>query len=74
MAAVGQELDYYLTTRFRLDDGICNGYFVLAALLSRCGHYIFILWFLLLSIFYHFFLRLFSVVTDWMSTILPHVV
>jgi len=40
---------------------------------SRCGHYIFTLWFLtffLLSVFY----RLISAATDWMSTILPHMV
>jgi len=47
----------------------------MAALRSRCGHYIFILWFLL-----SFFLssisfpRLISAVADWMSTILPHMV
>ena len=38
---------------------------------SRCGHYIFALWFLLLSSFFH---RLISAVGDWMSTILPHMV
>jgi len=37
------------------------------ALRSRCGHYIFALWFLS-----SFFLRLISAVADWMSTILPH--
>ena len=37
---------------------------------SRCGHYIFILWFLLLFLFP----RLISEVGDWMSTILPHIV
>jgi len=36
---------------------------------NRAGHYIFVLWFLLLS---SFFPRLFSAVADWMSTILPH--
>jgi len=49
---------------------------VMAAVRSRCGHYIFALWFLLSSIFYllsvTFFLRLFSAVADWVSTILPH--
>ena len=41
----------------------------MAALLSRCGYYIFDLWFLL-----SFFLRLIVAVGDWMSTILPHIV
>jgi len=44
----------------------------MAALHSRCGHYIFALWFLLLSSF--FFPRLISAVADWMSTILLHMV
>jgi len=40
----------------------------MAALRSRCGHYIFALWFL--SIFFLFFIpRLISAVGDWMSTI-----
>jgi len=40
----------------------------MAALRSRCGHYIFALWFLS---FYLFFIpRLISAVADWMSTIL----
>ena len=43
---------------------------IMAALRSRCGHYIFALWFLLLF----FFPRLISAVADWMSTILPHMV
>jgi len=42
----------------------------MAALLSRCGHYIFTLWFLLSSFFPH----LISAVGDWMSAILPHTV
>jgi len=37
---------------------------------SRCGHYIFALWFL--SIF--FIPRLISAAADWMSTILPQMV
>jgi len=41
----------------------------MAALLSRCGHYIFVL-FLSSS----FFPRLISAVVDWMSTILPYMV
>jgi len=40
----------------------------MAAVRSRCGHYIFILWFLLSS----FFPRLISAVADWMSTTHPH--
>jgi len=50
-------------------------YVFMAALRSRCGHYIFILWFfsifLLLLLCYP---RLISAVGDWMSTILPHMV
>jgi len=48
-------------------------YFIMAALRSTCGHYIFALWFLSSSIFV-FFPRLISVVRDWMSTILPDMV
>jgi len=48
--------------------------FIMAALRSRCGHYIFALWFF--SIFYllsSFFIpRLISAAADWMSTILLH--
>jgi len=40
----------------------------MAVLRSRCGHYIFVLWFLLSS----FFPCLFSAVTDWMSAIYFH--
>jgi len=40
----------------------------MAALCSRCGHYIFALWFLSSS----FFRRLISAVAEWMSTILLH--
>jgi len=40
----------------------------MAALWNRAGHYIFVLWFLLL-----FFSRLFSAVADWMSAILLHI-
>jgi len=43
---------------------------ILAALCSRCGHYIFILRFLLLYVF--FFPGLISEVAGWMSTILLH--
>jgi len=46
---------------------------IMVALCNRADHYIFILWFL--SIFYLFFIpRLISVVGDWMSAILPHMV
>ena len=42
---------------------------IMAALRTRCGHYIFALWFL--SVFYLFFIpRLISAAADWMSTIL----
>ena len=47
--------------------------FVMAALRSRCGHYIFALWFLYFFLL-SFFPRLISAVGDWMSTILPHMV
>jgi len=46
---------------------------IMVALWNRADHYIFALWFLLLSI-YLFFPRLISAVADWMSTILPHMV
>jgi len=42
----------------------------MATLRSRYGHYIFVLF---LSSFY-FFPHLISAVTDWMSTVLPHMV
>jgi len=45
--------------------------FITATLRSRCGHYIFALWFLLSSTF---FPRLISAVAEWMSTILVHMV
>jgi len=45
-------------------------WFIMVALWNRADHYIFILWFLLLS----FFPRLISAVADWMSAILPHMV
>jgi len=47
-------------------------YSELAALRSRCGHYIFALW--LLSSVFFFIPRLISAVADWMSTILLHMV
>ena len=47
--------------------------FFMAALRSRCGHYVFDLWFLLLSSSF-FFPRLISAVAEWMSTILLHMV
>ena len=42
---------------------------IMATLRSRCGHYIFALWFLLFL-----FPRLISAVAHWMSTTLPHMV
>jgi len=42
---------------------------IMAALRSRCGRYIFALWFLSI-----FFARLISAVADWMFTILLHMV
>jgi len=44
---------------------------VMATLRSRCGHYIFALWFLLLSFFLFFYLfpRLISAVADWTSSV-----
>jgi len=50
----------------------CSHDLFMAALHSRCGHYIFALWFLLS--FFLFFPRLISAVTDRMSAILPHMV
>jgi len=44
----------------------CGFFFLMAALCSRCGHYV-------LSCFF-FFPRLISAVADWMSTILWHMV
>jgi len=41
---------------------------------NRAGHYIFVLWFLLLSFYLLFFPRLISATADWISTILPHMV
>jgi len=56
---------------------ICTGNvgLIMAALWNRAGHYIFVMWFLLLSFFLSFFFpRLISAVTDCMSAILPHMV
>jgi len=46
--------------------------FLMAALCNKPGHYIFALWFLLSPFF--FFPGLISVVGDWMSTTLLHMV
>jgi len=47
----------------------------MAALWNRAGHYIFVLWFLILSFFLSFFSpHLISAVVDWMSTIHLHMV
>ena len=46
---------------------------VMVALCNRADHYIFMLWFILLSFFFLlFFPRLISAVGDWMFTILWH--
>jgi len=45
----------------------------MVALWNRADHYIFILWFLILSSSF-FFPRLISAVADWMYAILPHMV
>ena len=47
---------------------------VMVALLNRADHYIFMLWFVLLSSSFFFFPRLISAVGDWMFTILWHMV
>ena len=62
-----------VATRLRCG-GIFNYHFVMAAVRSRCGHYIFALWFLLSSSSFFFFPRLILAVEGWMSTILPHMV
>jgi len=49
---------------------VVRGVLIMAALRSRCRHYIFALWFLLSSFFPHLILA----VADWMLTILPHMV
>jgi len=54
----------------------------MAALRSRCGHYVFVLWFLLLKSsssspspsFFYLFPRLLSAVVYWTSTMLPRTV
>jgi len=46
----------------------------MAALRSRCGHYIFALWFLSIFNLSFFIPRLISAVRDWMSTLLRHMV
>ena len=47
----------------------------MAALRSRCGHYIFALWFLSCIFYLSFYIpRLISAAADWMSTILLHMV
>ena len=46
-------------------------FFLRVALWNRADHYIFMLWFVLLLLF---FPRLISAAADWMSAILPHMV
>jgi len=50
---------------------VCDANLFMAILCSRCGHYIFVLWFLSSSFFIP---RLISAVADWMCTILLHMV
>ena len=50
---------------------ILNNWLFIAALRRRCGHYIFVLWFLLSFFRSSFFPRVISAVADCMSTILP---
>jgi len=58
--------------------GVCLSVcLVMTTLCNRAGHYICALWFLLLLLSFFFFLffpRVILAVTDWMSTILPHMV
>ena len=44
----------------------------MAAVRSRCGHYIFVMWFLLLLS--SFFPRIISAVAEWVSTVLLYMV
>ena len=44
----------------------------MVALWNRADHYIFMLWFVLVLLF--FFPRLILAAADWMSAILPHMV
>jgi len=44
--------------------------FIMAAMHSRCRHYVFVLWFLFFLS--SFFPHLFSAIAYWMSTILPY--
>jgi len=56
-----------------LEQSVAGGEcFFMAALHSRCGHYIFALWFL--SFFPSLFPCLMSAAADWISTILPRMV
>ena len=61
---------YQLDIKFNYYFFSCS-YFIIATLRSRCGRYIFVLWFLLSSFFP--FPRLISVFAEWMTAILPHV-
>ena len=56
-----------------LNRGGRPGSLVIAAPCNR-GHYIFALWFLSIFFYLSFFPRLISAATDWMSTILLHMV
>ena len=54
--------------------GIGQTIIFMAALRSRCGHYIFALWFLSIYLLSFFIPRLISAVAHWMSSILLHMV
>jgi len=47
-------------------DRMGHTHIIMAALCNKAGHYIFALWFLLLS--FCFFPHLISAIADWMST------
>jgi len=51
----------------------CTVAIIMVALWNRADHYIFMLWFVL-PFFFFFFPRLISAATDWMSTVLRHMV
>jgi len=55
-------------TEYAVTEMALSWLLIMAALRSRCGHYIFVLFLLL------FFPRLVSAVGDWMSATLPHMV
>jgi len=64
-------LNFFLQSTVSRLSWSANSHFM-AAVRSRCGHYIFALWFLSIYLFYSS--RLILAAADWMSTILPHMV